>query len=79
YLIHLGIDQLKIDGSLVRDLDKNKGSYIIVKTIINFAKDMNIETIAEQVETQAELDVLCELGVDMIQGYLLAKPKAELF
>ncbi len=75
YLLHLDIDILKIDGSLVRDIDTNKNSYHIVETIATFARKMNIQTIAEQVETKKELEKLKELQVDYLQGYLLGKPE----
>ncbi len=75
YLLHLNIDILKIDGSLVRDIDTNINSYYIVETIANFAKKMDIEIIAEQVETLEEAEKLKELNIDYLQGYLLGKPE----
>ena len=77
YLLHLDIDILKIDGSLIRDIDTNKNSYHIVETIGNFAKKMNIKTIAEQVETVHELKTIKSLNIDYVQGYLLGKPSLE--
>ncbi len=77
YLLYLKIDILKIDGSLIRDIDTNKNSYYIVETIAEFARKMNIETIAEQVETLEELEILKSLKVDHFQGYLLGKPSFE--
>jgi len=75
YLLHLNIDILKIDGSLIRDIDTNKNSFYIVETIGNFAKKMNIKTVAEQVETTDELKRLKSLNIDYFQGYLLGKPE----
>ena len=77
YLLYLNIDILKIDGSLIRDIDTNKNSYHIVETIGDFAKKMNIKTIAEQVETVSELKTLKSLNIDCVQGYLLGKPSFE--
>jgi len=77
YLLHLDIDILKIDGSLIRDIDTNKNSYHIVETIGDFAKKMNIKTIAEQVETVHELKTIKSLNIDYVQGYLLGKPSLE--
>ena len=74
YLLHLQVDILKIDGSLIQDLDKDKYAYHIVKTIANFANDMGIKTVAEKVETIDEVNTLKELGIDYLQGYYLAKP-----
>jgi len=77
YLLHLNIDILKIDGSLIRDINTNINSYHIVETISGFAKKMNIRTVAEQVETQEELQTLKELDIDCVQGYHLGKPSFE--
>jgi len=77
YLLHLDIDILKIDGSLIRDIDTNKNSYHIVQTIGDFAKKMNIKTIAEQIETVNELKTIKSLNIDYVQGYLLGKPSFE--
>jgi len=74
YLLHLDIDILKIDGSLIKNIDTNKNSYHIVETINNFAKKMGIKVIAEQVETVNELKTIKSLNIDYVQGYLLGKP-----
>ncbi len=74
YLLHLDIDILKIDGSLIRDIDTNKNSYHIVETIGDFAKKMGIKTVAEQIETIDELKTIKSLNIDYVQGYLLGKP-----
>ncbi|MEN8302980.1 MAG: EAL domain-containing protein [Campylobacterota bacterium] len=77
YLLHLEIDILKIDGSLIRDIDTNKNSYHIVETIGGFAKKMGIKTVAEQIETVNELKCIKSLNIDYVQGYLLGKPSFE--
>jgi len=77
YLLYLDIDILKIDGSLIRDINTNKNSYHIVETIGSFAKKMGIKTVAEQVETMNELKVIKSLNIDYVQGYLLGKPSFE--
>jgi len=77
YLINLDIDILKIDGTIIRDLDKNESAYSVVKTICSFAKDMNMKTVAEQIETKEELEAVQELGVDYLQGYYLGRPEFE--
>ena len=74
YLVNLDIDILKIDGSLIRGIDEKSAAYQVVKTILYYAANMNILTIAEQVETKEEYDTLVTLGVDYIQGYYLGKP-----
>jgi len=74
YLVHLGIDILKIDGSLIRDIDKNKNARNIVQTINTLAQKMGIETVAEQIERREELEVVKHLGICYVQGYYLGKP-----
>jgi len=74
YLLHMDIDILKIDGSLIRDINQNENAQIIVKTIVNFSKEMGVLTVAEQVETKEEFDMVKLLGVQSIQGYYLGKP-----
>lgn len=74
-LINLDIQILKIDGSIIKDIDKGIKAYNILKTIISFAKSMNIRTVAEHVETQEEFKILCELEIDYLQGYYLGRPE----
>lgn len=74
YLAKLNIDYIKIDGSLVKNIDTDITQRVTVESILLFAKNMNIKTIAEFVETQSVFDTLVELGVDFTQGYLFCKP-----
>lgn len=67
-------DYLKIDGSLVKNLLTDKDSKILVKSIVNFAKDLNIKTIAEYVENREIFELLKSYGVDEFQGYYFSKP-----
>ena len=67
-------DILKIDGSLVKNIDKNSLSLSIVKTIVAFAKEQNIQTVAEYVENESIYNILNDLGVDYSQGYFFGKP-----
>lgn len=67
-------DYLKIDGSLVKNLLTDKDSKILVKSIVNFAKDLNIKTIAEYVENKEIFELLKSYGVDEFQGYYFSKP-----
>jgi len=78
YLLHLGIDILKIDGSLIHDIDKHENAKDVVETISIFAKKIGIDTIAEQVETKEEFDIISDIGIDYIQGYYLGKPSFDL-
>ena len=68
------IDALKIDRSFVTVLPESNDGLEIIRTIINLARSLRIRTVAEGIETQAQLDQLRELGCDYGQGYLFSKP-----
>jgi EAL domain-containing protein (putative c-di-GMP-specific phosphodiesterase class I) len=74
YLKRLPLDQLKIDQSFIRDLESNQSDKAIVRTIIAMAQSLNLELIAEGVETQAQLQILLGEGCCNFQGYLFGKP-----
>ena len=69
-------DIIKIDGSLIKNIEHNKLSLSVVKTIVAFAKDQNIKIVAEYVENKNIFNILNNLGVDYSQGYYFGKPKA---
>jgi len=69
-------DILKIDGSLIKNIDKNSYSRSIVKTIVSFAQDQNISTTAEFVENESIFNIVRELGVDYSQGYFFGRSQA---
>ncbi|MHB1948813.1 MAG: putative bifunctional diguanylate cyclase/phosphodiesterase, partial [Gammaproteobacteria bacterium] len=74
------IDKLKIDKSFVRDIDTNSDSRAIVANTILLAKKLNINVLAEGVETSEQLHILLDLGCDMVQGYYFSQPvSAEIF
>ena len=70
----LPIDAIKIDRSLIINLDKNSKSIVIIKSIIAAANSLNIKVVAEGIETEKEFVTLKELHCDYIQGYLIGKP-----
>lgn len=70
------IDALKIDRSFVKDLPQSEDSAAIVRTIVNLARNLNIRTVAEGIETPEQLQCLEQLGCDYGQGFLFAKPMA---
>lgn len=74
YLKRLPIDKLKIDKSFVDDLPSDAEDVAIVKAIIALAHSLNINLIAEGVETQEQKTFLLEEGCHYIQGYLYSKP-----
>ena len=65
---------IKIDMELVRDIDTNKAKQAIVKGIVAICHDLQIQVLAEGIETKAERDFLRIIGIDLMQGYLFCKP-----
>ncbi len=78
HILELEIDYLKIDASLVRYVSTDENSRKITQTIINFAKNLDMKTIAEFVEDKNSMDILEAMGVDYIQGYYIGKPQVGL-
>ena len=74
YLMQLNVDYIKIDGSLIKSIDTDVNSKIITSTILDFAQQLEVETVAEYVHNQAVLDYVKKLGVDYVQGYHLGEP-----
>ncbi|WP_052353858.1 putative bifunctional diguanylate cyclase/phosphodiesterase [Neobacillus jeddahensis] len=74
YLKRFPIDTLKIDQSFVRDIRRNAGNRAIVKTIISMANNLDLDVIAEGVETEAELKFLKENSCKKVQGYFFSQP-----
>ncbi len=64
---------IKIDGSLIKNIDKDELARNMVETIVNFSQKANIKTVAEFVENEKIFDILCNLGVDYSQGYYFGK------
>ncbi|MDD2789067.1 MAG: EAL domain-containing protein [Sulfurimonas sp.] len=76
YLISLDIDILKIDGSLIRFITKDANSKIIVSSIVSFAHQLGMQTVAEFVADKDIFDEVEKLGIDLIQGYYISEPLA---
>jgi EAL domain-containing protein (putative c-di-GMP-specific phosphodiesterase class I) len=80
YLKRFAVDKLKIDQSFIRDLPNNSHSATIVSAIIAMARELNIRTLAEGVETLEQLQFLQTKGCYFIQGYYFSKPlEAQFF
>jgi diguanylate cyclase (GGDEF)-like protein/PAS domain S-box-containing protein len=78
YLLKLKVDYIKIDGSMIKDIDTNEDAQLVVSTIVDFAKKMGVKTIAEFVENESILNKVKELGIDYSQGYHFSAPKLDL-
>jgi len=74
YLIKLNSDFIKIDGSLIKEIDNDEKIYGVVETIVGFAKKNNIQTVAEFVASESIYEKIQELGIDYGQGFYLGKP-----
>lgn len=76
-LLESGATTLKIDQRLVRPLDESERSQKIVRAIIEIAEILELETIAEGVETEQERRILQDMGCSVLQGYLFSRPVSE--
>ncbi|MCX8086836.1 MAG: EAL domain-containing protein [Rhodocyclaceae bacterium] len=74
YLKRLPIDELKIDKSFVDGLGQDKEDEAIARAVLGLAQALDLETVAEGVETDRQLAWLAQYGCDLAQGYLLSKP-----
>lgn len=73
-LKHLPLDRLKIDRLFIQELRANTVDAGIVKTIVNLGHELQLQTIAEGVETLEQLECLRAIGCDAIQGFLISRP-----
>ncbi|WP_200762802.1 EAL domain-containing protein [Nitrosophilus alvini] len=78
HILNIDIDYIKIDGSLIKNLDKNKNAKLIVETVVAFAKKAGIKTVAEYVHSGEIAKIVKEMGIDYSQGYIYSKPEKNL-
>ena len=76
YLLQLNVDYIKIDGSLIKNLDTDTNAQLVVETIVNFAKKLNMVVVAEFVHNEAVFEKVKELQIERSQGFYLAQPQA---
>ena len=78
HILEINPDYLKIDGSLIKDIDTNTKSYILVSAIVEFSHKLGIKVIAEFVHSQTVFELLKELDVDEYQGFYFYEPNQVL-
>jgi EAL domain-containing protein (putative c-di-GMP-specific phosphodiesterase class I) len=73
-LLRLPFSELKVDKSFVMGVGRSHDSTIIAKTLIDMARNLNLSTVAEGVETETVFQTLAQWGCDLGQGYLFSRP-----
>ena len=74
HLRELPIDVVKLDGTLCKDISNHPENKILVKSLMELAKNSNIKIVAEWIESQEDAEVLAQLGADYLQGYHIGQP-----
>ena len=75
YIIKLDVDYIKIDGSLIKNINTDNNLYLTVQTIVGFAKALKIKTVAEFVHNEEVLNCVKNLDIDYSQGSFIDEPK----
>lgn len=78
HLLRIKVDLIKIDGSLIRELDTDPDAAVLAEGIVNFARKLNMQTVAEFVHSGSVQRRVTELGIDYSQGYYIGPPVAEI-
>ncbi|MBU1239684.1 GGDEF domain-containing phosphodiesterase, partial [Myxococcota bacterium] len=78
YLLQINPEYIKIDGSIIRNIDHDEKSLLIAQTITRFAQSLGIQTIAEFIHSEEVYKMAQRIGVDWFQGFHLGTPEAEL-
>ncbi|HWW07627.1 putative bifunctional diguanylate cyclase/phosphodiesterase [Collimonas sp.] len=76
YLKSLSADALKIDGAFIQSMNAHPANEAIVEAIVELARNLGMKSIAEWVEDCAMIEALAKLGVDYVQGYVVARPQS---
>ncbi len=78
YLTQMRIDYIKIDGALIKEIDVDRPTLLVVETIVEFARKLGIKTIAEYVHSSIIMDKVKELGIDYAQGFYIDEPSVKI-
>ena len=73
--MNLPVDYIKIDASLISNIDRDDHSRLMVETIVELAHKLKVETIAEFVSSKEIFEVIKEIGIDYAQGFYIGKPE----
>jgi EAL domain-containing protein (putative c-di-GMP-specific phosphodiesterase class I) len=74
YLNRLALNQIKLDRSLILDIESSSRSWTMVRGMINISRELGLETVAEGIETERHWALLREAGCGAGQGFLIARP-----
>lgn len=74
YLTKMRVDYIKIDGSLIEHIDIDSASCLVVETIVDFAKKLGVEIVAEYVHSSVVMDKVRALGIEYSQGFYIDEP-----
>ena len=78
HILKIRPNYIKIDGSLIKNINSDKNSYEMVKSIVDFSKALNIKVVAEFVHSKEVYENLLDLGVDEFQGFYLGEPSLKI-
>jgi len=74
-ILKLKPEIIKIDGSLIKNINLSEESKTIVKNIVNMAKELNAKTVAEYVHSKEVFDIVKNMNIDFLQGFYLSEPQ----
>ena len=77
-LVNMKVDYIKIDGSLIANVDRSWSSLLVVQSIVDFAKKLNVRVIAEYVYSSTIYSKVKELGIEYSQGFYIDKPRIDI-
>jgi len=77
YFAEMEIDIIKIDGSIINEIVTNKRKHHMLESIVKFAKGMHLKIVAEFVDDLEIVEILQDLDIDYIQGYLISPPRPQ--
>ncbi|KAB2952115.1 EAL domain-containing protein [Heliorestis acidaminivorans] len=78
HVLQLDVDYLKLDGKLIKNIHQDRNAKVVVEAIVNFAKKLDIKTVAEFVHCTEVQDWVCQLDVNYSQGFHVGKPESDV-